>query len=109
MGKDIGQLRSNCEVALAAAPHGELTVTVPHGQGIVILNVALMDHRTCEFVLYDYVGFREPRLDVAFLIQELLGNIAGFVRQAPGELRIQIFVQKWRVWFHCGPNVHDGW
>ena len=72
---DEGHLITHVEVALAAAPDGDVAVRPPVHGGGVRLDVALMHRLGAELALDDYVGVLEALLDVAHLEKEMVGDV----------------------------------
>ena len=103
-----GQLVADSEMALRTGFHDQMPVLVPVGQRVVRLDVALVDHGGGIGPLHDQVGRRIAGLDVAFLVNEVLGDVAELVVEDAAGFGVEVVEDDRRVVTHGFAHVQHG-
>ena len=103
--EDFGELFAHGERALRAAPDGELSIRVIERGGVVRFNVTLVDSACDEFAFDDDIRFSEPFLNIAFLVLEVTGDVAGFVSGFTHRAGLQVFMDERCIRLHCLPHL----
>ena len=88
------------ERALRAAPNGEMPIGVIERGGVVRFDVTLMDSAGDELAFNDDIRFREPFLNIAFLVLEVTGDVARFFSGFAHRARLQVFMDERCIRLH---------
>jgi hypothetical protein len=107
--RQLGRHVAHHEMALAAAPDGDLTGLVDAHEAGMRLDVALVHRLGLEAALDDDFGRSEPGLDVAQRVLKLAGDIGGGGRTRLGADVAHVLVQNGRARLHGLVDVdHPG-
>ena len=94
-------------MALRAGLDEEVTVRIPIGQRILRFDVALVHHGGGVFALHHQVRRSEALLDVAFLVDDVLRDVARVVPKFAASVGAQIVQDDLRVRAHGRAHVQD--
>ena len=98
--QQLGHLLPAVERALRGGPDLEPAVLVPHRDGDVRLDVALVHAGRAELALDDHVGLGKPLGDVPLLELEVRGDVRRLVALLAHRIGAQVVVQQGSVVLH---------